>query len=402
MNPHLKKLYELSTAPSRLIIGLMSGTSLDGLDIALCRFEGSGIATKTTLLNFKTIAYDAAFKEELKAISFKEQVDLQKLCLLNAYIGTYHAALVLQCLAEWGVDPATVDVVASHGQTVFHAPQTKHQQAQWPNATLQIGDGDHLAVKSGLLTISDFRQKHITAGGEGARLAVYGDYLIFSSREEHRILLNIGGIANFTYLPSGSQTAEVFSTDVGPGNTMMDQYVQQFYPGMTYDQDGLLAAAGEINQTLLKALLDEPFLDLPFPKTTGPELFNLNYLNQALAGINEKPGHEDILATLCEFTAITITNAITRAFDSPGLEQALDFEIYVSGGGMHNQLLLQKLEQRLQKNIRNTSALGIDPDAKEAVLFALLANECLTGGRLDFGSRPGLPSVMMGKISLPA
>ncbi|WP_432708834.1 anhydro-N-acetylmuramic acid kinase [Pedobacter sp.] len=404
MNPYLKKLYELSLAPSRIIIGLMSGTSLDGLDVALCQFEGSGLATKIKVLQFKTIPYPSTFKEELKSISFKEQVDLQKLTLLNAYIGTYHAELVLQCLREWGVQVEEVDVIASHGQTIFHAPITKHQKSCWPNATLQIGDGDHLAVKTGVITLSDFRQKHIAAGGEGAPLAVYGDYLIFSSPDENRILLNIGGIANFTYLPSGKSADQVFSTDVGPGNTMMDQYVQLHYPDLAYDKDALLASAGQVHPELLAALVDEPFFDLPFPKTTGPELFNLQYLDQALAKLGVKPKHEDVLATLCEYTATTIAAAVERAMRSLNLnqDQTLAFEIYISGGGMHNPLLLQKLEELLHKKIRNTSELDVDPDAKEAVLFALLANECITGGRLDFGSRPGLPSVLMGKISLPA
>jgi len=419
MNPYLKKLYELSNAPSRVIIGLMSGTSLDGLDVALCRFHGSGLDTKTELLKFKTIPYAVEFKEELKSISFKEQVDLQKVTLLNAHIGTYHGELILQCLQDWGIEAETVDVIASHGQTIFHAPKSLHQLAAWPNATLQIGDGDHLAVKTGVITLSDFRQKHIAAGGEGAPLAVYGDYLIFSSPNEHRILLNIGGIANFTYLPSGRNSDLIFSTDVGPGNTMMDQFVQLHYPGLQYDANAALASAGTVNQALLKELLRDPFFELTFPKTTGPELFNLDYLNRAMAAIGHnnadeklKVTNEDILATLCEFTATGIADAIVRSIanlkqvsqhDHKELQplEPIEYEIYLSGGGMHNPLLVQKLSKKLNRNLRDTRELEIDPDAKEAVLFALLANECITGGRLDFGSRPGLPSVCMGKISLP-
>lgn len=407
MNQYLKKLYEISTAPSRVIIGLMSGTSLDGLDVALCRFHGSGLDTKTELLEFKTIPYAADFKEELKSISFKEQVDLQKVTLLNAHIGTYHAELILQCLREWGIEAATVDVIASHGQTIFHAPKSLHQLAAWPNATLQIGDGDHLAVKTGVITLSDFRQKHIAAGGEGAPLAVYGDYLIFSSPDEHRILLNIGGIANFTYLPSGRNSDLIFSTDVGPGNTMMDQFVQLHYPGLQYDENAALASTGAVNQALLKELLSDPFFELTFPKTTGPELFNLDYLNKALvtsgqvtADQQQKISNEDILATLCEFTATGIADAIERSIANREGE-TIDYEIYLSGGGMHNPLLVQKISEKLNRSLKDTRELEIDPDAKEAVLFALLANECITGGRLDFGSRPGLPSVCMGKISLP-
>ncbi len=411
MNPYLKKLYELSTSPTRVIIGLMSGTSLDGLDVALCRFEGSGMETKTKLLHFKTIPYAGEFKEELKAISFKAQVDLQKVTLLNAQVGTYHANLILQCLEEWNFPATDVDLIASHGQTIFHAPIAKHHLKEWPNATLQIGDGDHIAVKTGILTVSDFRQKHIAAGGEGAPLAVYGDYLVFSSPDENRILLNIGGIANFTYLPSGRNPDLVFSTDVGPGNTMMDQFVQLHYPNLAYDENAALASAGKVNDALLKALLNDPFFDLPFPKTTGPELFNLDYLNAAMATAKvESLSNEDILATLSELTAIGIVDAIERSIaalaqkggQTANIALKPDFEIYLSGGGMHNPLLVRKLGEKLQKELKNTKALEIDPDAKEAILFALLANECITGGRLDFGSRPGLPSVLMGKISLPA
>ena len=143
-----------------------------------------------------------------------------------------------------------VDLIASHGQTIFHAPISIHGLKSYPNATLQIGDGDHIAVKTGIITLSDFRQKNIAAGGEGAPLAVYGDYLLLSSLTEHRILLNIGGIANFTFLPAGKQSDLIFSSDVGPGNTIMDQFVQQNYEHMFYDEDSKLALAGTVNEKL--------------------------------------------------------------------------------------------------------------------------------------------------------
>lgn len=398
MNEYIKKLAILSEAESRVIIGLMSGTSLDGLDIALCRFQRSGKNTKTELLHFRTISYSSVFKEELKSISFKASVDLEKVTLLNAYIGDYHAELILQCLKEWAYPARQVDLIASHGQTIFHAPFSKHHLKPYSNATLQIGDGDHMAVKTGIITISDFRQKHIAAGGEGAPLAVYGDYLVFSDQQENRILLNIGGIANFTFLPAGKGPEQVFSTDVGPGNTMMDQFVQLHYPALAYDENAVLASAGQVNERLLEVLLKEPFFDLPFPKTTGPELFNMDYLDRALSYSGQKSiSNEDVLATLCEFTAEGISQAIKRT-----VARDQEFVIYMSGGGMHNPLLVQKIGQKLNVQLRDTKELEIDPDAKEAVLFALLANECVTGGRLDFGNRPGLPSVLMGKISLPA
>lgn len=397
MNQQLNKLAELSVAPNRVIVGLMSGTSLDGLDVALCRFSGAGIETKIELLNFKTISYTAEFKEELKSISFKSLVDLQKVTLLNAYIGSYHASLILQCLSEWEFPAANVDLIASHGQTIFHAPASLHRLPEYPNATLQIGDGDHIAVKTGIITLSDFRQKHIAAGGEGAPLAVYGDYLMFCNPDENRILLNIGGIANFTFLPAGHKTELVFSTDVGPGNTLMDQFVQLHYPGKHYDENAAIASAGTVNEDLLTALLENDFFALGFPKTTGPELFSLGYLNAARErSVTTTMPNEDVLATLCQFTAVTISEAIKRSMNDID-----EFEIYLSGGGMHNPLLVHKLSELLGKQLKDTNALAINPDAKEAVLFAVLANECISGGQLSFGSRPGLPTVLMGKISLP-
>lgn len=411
MNHQITKLARIAAAPSRKIVGLMSGTSLDGLDIALCEFTGSGLGTGVKLLHFKTASYHEDFKEELKSVSFKGMVDLQTVTLLNARIGAYYADLINAALAEWGIAVSDVDLIASHGQTIFHAPFSFHQLPEHPelNATLQIGDGDHIAVKTGLITLSDFRQKHIAAGGEGAPLAVYGDYLFFSDQHENRILLNIGGISNFTYLPAGKNPDLVFSTDVGPGNTLMDQFVQAHYPGKYYDKDAAIAITGKADQALLRALLQHSFFEEPFPRTTGPELFNLDYLGQAL----EKSGRSelanaDILATLCEFTAQVIVTAIKQSIENTmeqhntqPLQKSETFEIYLSGGGMHNPLLVQKISAGLGLPLKNTTDLGIDPDAKEAVLFALLANECVAGGATDYGNRPGIPSVTMGKISLP-
>ncbi|QNK64212.1 anhydro-N-acetylmuramic acid kinase [Pedobacter sp. PAMC26386] len=396
MNVQISNLARIAAAPSRIIAGLMSGTSLDGLDIALCEFTGAGLDTQIKVLHFVTMPYTQEFKEELKSISFKTEVALQKVTLLNAVIGTYSAKLILEALRAWEYPLNAVDLVASHGQTIFHAPISLHQQEEFPNATLQIGDGDHIAVHTGIITLSDFRQKHIAAGGEGAPLAVYGDYLLFSNQDENRILLNIGGISNFTYLPAGRNPDLVFSTDVGPGNTLMDQFVQLNYPGKYYDKDAAIAETGTPNSALVKALLEHPFFGNPFPRTTGPELFNMAYLQEALIASGQVSiSKEDTLASLCEFTAVSIVTAIKQSIS------AQSFQVYLSGGGMHNPLLIQKISEGLGFALRNTNELGIDPDAKEAVLFALLANECVAGGQTDFGNQRGIPSITMGKISLP-
>jgi anhydro-N-acetylmuramic acid kinase len=289
--------------------------------------------------------------------------------------------------------------MASHGQTIYHAPKILHQREKFSNATLQIGDGDHLAMRTGIITLSDFRQKHVAAGGEGAPLAVYGDYLIFSSALENRIMLNIGGIANFTFLPSNFDSTTVFSTDTGTGNTMMDQYIQAHFPGKHYDENAAIASQGTVNQLLLHTLLDNAFFKAGFPKTIGPELFNLEYLKMAMekcgvAGLS----HGDILATLNAFSANTIVDALKRTMG--GHE---NFTVYVSGGGMHNPLLMQNIKSLLPTlSFKNTSELSINPDAKEAVLFAVLANETVSGGKTGPSNmKQGIPSVSMGKISFP-
>ncbi|HMI77290.1 MAG TPA: anhydro-N-acetylmuramic acid kinase, partial [Ferruginibacter sp.] len=268
------------------------------------------------------------------------------------------------------------------------------------NATLQIGDGDHLAVATGIICLSDFRQKHIAAGGEGAPLAVYGDYLIFGKKGEDRILLNIGGIANFTYLSGDMGTAKIFSTDTGPGNTMMDAYMQKHFPGKYFDENAAVAAKGKIDTGLLAALKENDFFEKSFPKTTGPELFNLGYLQNAKERSSAQDiSIEDTMATLNKFSADTIVDAIKRSGKGN-----IALSLYSSGGGMHNPLLMQNIKTQLPVcKFYTTAELEIDPDAKEAVLFAVLANECVCGDSSAFGKgSPGIPAVSMGKISFPA
>ena len=266
MNPNIASLYAIANKPVRKIIGLMSGTSFDGLDIALCEFSGSGLETKVKLINFVSKGYLPAFKEDLKSVFAKRTVDLEKVTLLNAFIGNYYAELILESLKDWDISPADIDLIASHGQTIYHAPKAQRQADVYSNATLQIGDGDHLAMRSGIITISDFRQKHVAAGCEGAPLSVYGDYLLFSNPDENRVMLNIGGISNFTFLPSAGST-DFFSSDVGPGNTLMDQYVQLNYPGKYFDQDGAIASSGKVNFKLLDSLFDHDFFRSGYLKT---------------------------------------------------------------------------------------------------------------------------------------
>ncbi|NBB27334.1 anhydro-N-acetylmuramic acid kinase [Cellulophaga sp. BC115SP] len=399
MNKNLQSLYQIAQKPSRKIIGLMSGTSMDGLDVALCEISGAGESTEVKLLDFDTIPYTEDIKEEIRQVFAKETINFPHLAMLNEWIGVLHANMILECLQKWNISPKDVDLIASHGQTVMHAPKILHGIEKFPNATLQIGDGDHIAVNTGIITIADFRQKHVAAGGEGAPLAVYGDYFIFGKKGENRIMLNMGGIANFTYLPANMNPEEVFVTDTGTGNTLLDAFTRTFYPDMAYDKDALLAKQGIVNQALLEALKQDEFFKKPFPKTTGPELFSKAYVYRAqeISDTLHIPSH-DLLATLTRFSAETIAEAV----HSLNLSNLSDFTVYTSGGGMHNPLLMEWLQELIPAKFAKTNELGINGDAKEAVLFAILANETVAGGESDFGTRRGIPSVTMGKISFPS
>lgn len=393
LNKNLQKLFEIARKPEKIGIGLMSGTSLDGLDIALCRFTGNGLKTQFELLKFITIPYKEDFKTAIQSIFARKDADLEKVCLLNAQTGTFHGELVLQALDSWGMKPGEVDFIASHGQTIYHAPKSLHHLPGYPNATLQIGDGDHLAVKTGILTISDFRQKHIAAGGEGAPLALYGDVLLGSKAGENRILLNIGGIANLTFLPGDGNYADILCTDIGPGNTLIDAACRKYF-NKPYDEDSRIALSGKVNESLLATLLDHPFFSEQTPKTTGPELFNLSYLEEAQRKTGASTASaEDVVCTLSAFTAKSIAAFILKNF------KADDIKIFTSGGGAKNIFIIEHLKNALPNTIvADTSSLGIDPDAKEAILFALLGNEALSGESIAIGSNP---AVLMGKFSFP-
>lgn len=393
MNKAVERLYRMANKPERLILGLMSGTSMDGLDMALCRISGYGLNTALSLENFCTLPYQQEFKNDLKSIFSRQWVDLQKVTLLNAQIGSLHAEMILHMLKIWRINPADIDCIASHGQTIYHAPRRLHGLKEYPNATLQIGDGDHLAVKTGIITLSDFRQKHIAAGGEGAPLALYGDYLLLSSPTENRVLLNIGGIANFTLLSAREEDERVISSDTGPGNTLSDALTRKFYRE-PFDRNGDYARRGRVIQPLLLTMLSHSFFSEGLPKTTGPELFNMDFIDWAIAETGLTAAlPDDLIATVSYLTAVAVADSLKKAWPKR------PFSMYVSGGGCHNSFIMESLQQLLPgHSLSSTETLGISPDAKEAILFAVLANETIGG---SVTKTPGGPAVTMGKISLP-
>lgn len=397
MNNAIHRLAKTAEKQVKNIIGLMSGTSLDGLDIALCEVRGSGADTEVRLKNFITKEHSSEIKQRLKAITSVPRASMEEVCLLHSWLGNYHGELISDALGEWDVNPSGIDCIASHGQTIYHAPKIQHQQRDMPNATLQIGDGDHIARTTGILTISDFRQKHTAAGGEGAPMVSFVDRALYTDDSEDRILLNIGGIANFTYLPAGNPHQSV-TTDTGPGNTLIDAAMQKHF-SEAYDKDGKTARQGTVNTGALEALKSDPYFQKTLPKTTGPEVFNLEWVNnQLVASSIDDLLPKDLVATLTRLSAETIADSIKKI-----LSDDQTATIYVSGGGFHNPVLMEWLQELLPNcRVQSFESIGFNPDAKEAVLFAVLANELLSGeGFFMDEVAAGKSKINFGKISFP-
>lgn len=393
MNPSLETLCQLRKKNERYIVGLMSGTSQDGVDIALCKVTGSGIGTKASVMQFEAVDYPLEIREALKKISYRRENDLQMVTLLNAKLGHFFGECIKNFIKKYAIDRQLIDAVASHGQTIYHAPVVFHEQEGWPDATLQIGDGDHIARSTSLVVVSDFRQKEIAAGGEGAPLAGYAEYLLFGDNEQPLILVNIGGISNGTVL-NGDQNW--MTSDLGPGNTLIDEAIRRYYPDKSYDEDGVIAASGTVDRAFLDQLLQHPFLDKKLPKSTGQESFNMSFVDEAVNNLDKQLAPADIIATLTQFTARVVADSLHELKETYTLEVP---KVVISGGGVYNRTLMEAINSSTPDMTTSSSdAIGVEASAKEALLFAVLANETLCGN--GFRGRDG-QLFTMGKISLP-
>lgn len=391
MNKYLAKLWEISQKSDRLIIGLMSGTSLDGLDVALCKISGKGENTNIEVLEFCTVGYSADMHKRILAIQSKEETQTRELTVLHSELAFWYADQVCDVLNDWNMEIDDIDLIASHGQTIYHAPSEGEDQI---NATLQIVDGDHIAQRTGIITISDFRQKHTAAGGEGAPLAGIFDEVLFRDPTRHRFLLNLGGIANFTWLPSRESGGQAMTSDTGPANTLINEAMQKYFD-QPFDEFGKVADSGTVHSELVRYVLLEPYFRKAFPKTTGQEDFRLEYIEELMKGHGIELSNEDLVASL---TAIT-SQSISRAMDE--IAGNKEFECYTSGGGIHNKTLMKDLEERNPNGVfRSFEELGISADAKEAVMMAYFANELVAGEGFSI-SGVTKENIHLGKISLP-
>ncbi|MHC4222618.1 MAG: anhydro-N-acetylmuramic acid kinase [Planctomycetota bacterium] len=384
----MKRLRQITRKDPRLVLGLLSGTSADGVDAALVRIAGSGLGTRTEVVAFMTMPYSPQLR---KAILELGAGTVSELCRMNFVLGERFAEAALQLLAKTGVEPKEVDLVGSHGQTVFHVPRRPGDVA----STLQIAEPDVIAERLGVPVVSDFRTRDIAAGGEGAPLSAYVDYLLFRREGPPRALLNLGGIANVTIVCEAVE--EVFAFDTGPANMPLDETVRILTGDKEhFDKDGRTAGKGRVDVNLLQSLLQHPYLELAFPKTTGRETFGRDFVMPLLRAKGNNRGI-DILATLTMFVA----QSIRKAFEDHIFPRAKVTEVLVSGGGVHNLTLMTHLRRLFGKlPLMSVDELGFDADAKEALLFAVLANETIHGVPSNIPGATGArwPTVL-GKIS---
>jgi anhydro-N-acetylmuramic acid kinase len=351
---------------SGLYLGLISGTSADGIDAALVRFEHGAAPTRCALVLGRTYPWQDALRERLVALGQGGDArSLEELGTLDIQVAQAFAQAALTLIDEAGVDPRAVAAIGSHGQTVRHRPAGARCDGEHP-FTWQIGDGAVIAERTGIATAADFRRRDVAAGGHGAPLMPAFHAALLHSPDEDRAALNLGGIANFTLLPA---RGEVRGFDTGPANCLMDAWALR-HLGQAYDADGAFAARGEVDPSLLARLLDEPWFALPPPKSTGREQFHLDWVDARLSG-GERP--QDVQATLLELSAISIVDAL-RAHQ-PGTTRVL-----ACGGGVRNTALLARLAARLPGvTVESTERYGLAPDFVEAMGFAWLARQTLAG-----------------------
>lgn len=384
---------ELWNKPSRLVVGLMSGTSADGIDAVLTRITGSGTSTQVEQLGFYFLPFDSDTRRAILEICGGEHGGTREVCLLGTHLGRLYAQAVQELLRVTGTEK--VDLIGNHGQTVYHIPEEMPYLNTTLRGTLQIGDPSYLAEAFGCPVVSDFRIRDMAAGGLGAPLVPYTEFLLYRSETEDVALQNIGGIGNITLLPAGCTLEEVTAFDTGPGNMIMDALVMKITEGaMGYDDGGRLAASGKVIPELLKWMLEDPYLDRQPPKTTGREYYGADYVERLLSVGDYSL--VDVLATATDFTAQTIALSLRRF--APRLPQRL----VVAGGGSRNPTLLQFLQNALPEvQVQTQEDLGMDSDAKEAVAFAILANEALFGICNNAPSATGAKhGVVMGRINL--
>ncbi|MFC4803224.1 anhydro-N-acetylmuramic acid kinase [Neobacillus sp. GCM10023253] len=380
----------------KVVVGLMSGTSLDGIDAALVSITEEKEDIQLKLLHFTTLQYTDIMREKILSLCDPKQARMEEISAMNMLLGELFADAAKKVVTEANRTTNEIDFISSHGQTIFHQPESVEIAGHSVASTLQIGDISMIAERTGVMTIGDFRTRDMAAGGQGAPLVPYADNLLFREKEFGRVLVNIGGIANITVLPPEISEEDVLAFDTGPGNMIIDAFAGWATNGKrSFDDHGAIAASGRVDEAWLLELLVHDYYNQPPPKSTGRELFGIEYARKLWDEASLSAA--DKLATITELTARTIASDISRVIASHHIK-----EVYVSGGGWHNRTLMNGLKRHLPDSINmgSTDDLGIPSDAKEAVVFALLGYQCYMKRFNNLPSATGARHpVIMGKIA---
>lgn len=390
-------LLQLAQKQEKLVMGLMGGTSADGVDAALVKISGYGQASKLQLLGFASVPFAAQVRQEILLLAGGGCGGSRRLAKLSALLGHLYVQACQAACEAANIPTSQIDLIGSHGQTVYHQPEAQPYLGYNIATTLQIGEPSFLCEKFGAVVVSDFRVRDLAAGGQGAPLVPYSEYLIYSSPNADVALQNIGGIGNITFLPRGGRLSDIIAFDTGPGNMLMDAAVEKLTAGkQTYDIGGKLAAQYPVAEPLLAFLLQDEYLQQKPPKTTGREHYGTTFLQTVYQQAkNYSISDGEVLRTLTRFTAQTIADAMQSFLPR------LPARLVVGGGGSYNKTLLADMQALLPTvAVLTNEDIGFNSDAKEAVAFAVLANEAVHGICNNVPSATGAAHpVVMGKIS---
>ncbi len=401
----LGRLWHIAIKPSRLIIGLMSGTSVDGIDAALVEIEGHAVDAKARLIGFESYPFPAELRAKVFRLFNPREARVDQICNLDFLLGELFAAAVERLLKTTGRPADEIDLVASAGQTIWHDPQAivEDEHVDWierpivTRSTFAIGQSAVIAERTGITTIGDLRVRDVAAGGQGAPLIAYADWVLLRDPKLGRCVQNIGGIGNVTYLPPDAKPEEVIAFDTGPGNMVIDALAEVATEGAAkYDKDGELAAKGRVREDLLNAWMDDRYFAKSPPKTTGREHFGVQFARRIMTEAQGVP-IEDLIASATALTA----ESIARAYRDFILPRGRVDEVIIGGGGGKNPTLMAMLRERLPGcRLLMHEDLGLSTDAKEAMALAIIANDAVAGLNTNIpGATGGRPTVL-GKISL--
>ncbi|MCE5185567.1 MAG: anhydro-N-acetylmuramic acid kinase [Planctomycetaceae bacterium] len=379
--------------PSSLrVAGLMSGTSADGIDVAIVDIS----ARRRTVIAYDTVPYSATVRKAVLGLCDPARARVDDVCHYNFLIGRLFADALVRTCREHRISLGSIDLIGSHGQTIYHIPAGRKQGKDRIRSTLQIGEPSVIAELTGITTVADFRPRDIACGGQGAPLVPYSDYVLFGHAKYSRALQNIGGISNVTYLPAAGSIGQILAFDCGPGNMVIDALVSMITNGRKhFDAGGAMAYRGQVSQPLLEKFLRHPFFKRSPPKTTGREMFGVAYSKQFYEfGINMGFGANDIVATATALTAQTIADAYRRFLPK------MPDQVILCGGGAKNRCLVNMLAERLPEcRLMTTDDFGISSDAMEAVSFAILAWATIHGICNNVPSATGASrAAVLGKI----